>query len=562
MCKLDFSRLKTYPISQRQNLVQLSDLIHPDVSVPEFDCPDLEALAERVVSARRDGRAVIWMIGAHVIKRGLSLLLIDLMERGFITHLAGNGAVSIHDFELCLIGETSEDVSHGLEDGSFGMAEETGAMINQAIREGARLRLGYGAALGKYIAEYPERFPHRQVGVLYNAYRLGIPATIHITIGADIIHQHPQADFAALGATSGTDFQCLAASISELEGGAFLNFGSAVTGPEIFLKALTIVRNLGYPVFHFTTANFDLRPLLDYHSPVDDASPDYYYRPRKNIINRPTARGGLGFHITGDHRLTIPNLHRRLVDAAFASDGSQPSIDQALRTPFATPGAESSQSTLPAPCERILAGLVSRQLCLEGVQADLRCAFEEINRCFRRGGTLFLAGNGGSMADALHISAELLKSYARPRPLPRHLGEKLSQQPDGDRLRRNLQPGMRAVVLGANLSLSSAVANDIPDRDMNLAQELLALAHPGDVLLGISTSGNARNICLAAQTARSLNLTVIALTGKSGGRLASLADITIYAPADETARIQELHIQIYHTLCEMLEQALLASTAE
>jgi phosphoheptose isomerase len=418
--------------------------------------------------------------------------------------------------------------------------------------------LGYGAAIGKFIAENAALFPHRQVGVLYNAFRLGIPATIHVTIGADIIHQHPKADFAALGAASGSDFQCFTTSVSELEGGVFLNFGSAVTGPEVFLKALTVVRNLGFSVFRITTANFDLRPLLDYRAPVKDTVPDYYYRPRKNIVNRPTARGGMGYHITGDHRATIPNLHRKLT-TAFDS------FDEAQGKPEITDQVSASkiqETDLAAEYEEILAGLVLRQPKLESILSEIRKAYREISLCFKQGGTLFLAGNGGSMADALHISAELLKSYARPRSLPKGAAAQLLTQPDGDLLRRNLQPGMRAVVLGANLSLSSAVANDMPDRDVNLAQELLALRRPGDVFWGISTSGKARNVCLAAQTARALGLPVIALTGQAGGKLAGLADIAMRAPALETARVQELHMQIYHTLCEMLEEEFIASLAD
>jgi phosphoheptose isomerase len=561
MRKIDFSHIKTYPISQRKNLVRMADLIYPQVDVPENINSDLEAVADKIVEAHQLGKSIIWMMGAHVIKCGLSPLLIDLMEKGYITHIAGNGAVSIHDFELSLIGETSEDVPHGLEDGTFGMAEETGAWMQRAIREGAREGLGYGAAIGKFIAENAELFPYRQVGVLYNAYRLGIPATIHITIGADIIHQHPRVDFAALGAASGEDFQRFTASVSELEGGVFLNLGSAVTGPEVFLKALTIVRNLGFPVFQITTANFDLRSLPDYRSPVKDTVPDYYYRPRKNIVNRPTARGGMGYHITGDHRVTIPNLHKRLVTESTGQDGSQGLSGGAVRVSASI--IQTNQETgLAAECEKILAGLILRQPELEGILSEIRKAYRVISLCFKRGGTLFLAGNGGSMADALHISAELLKSYARPRPLPKGVEKQLSEQPDGALLRRSLQPGMRAVVLGANLSLSSAVANDMPDRDVNLAQELLALSRPGDVFWGNSTSGKARNICLAAQTARALGLPVIALTGQAGGKLAELADITMRVPAQETARVQELHIQVYHALCEMLEEELLASLAD
>ena len=559
--KIDFSNIKTYPISQRHNLVKMADLIYPRADVPEYINSDLEAVADKIVEAHQLGKSIIWMMGAHVVKCGLSPLLIDLMEKGYITHIAGNGAVSIHDFELSLIGETSEDVPHGLEDGTFGMAEETGAWMARAIREGVRDGLGYGAAIGKFITENAALFPYRQVGILYTAYRLGIPATIHITIGADIIHQHPKADFAALGAASGDDFQRFTASVSELEGGVFLNFGSAVTGPEVFLKALTIVRNLGYPVFHITTANFDLRPLPDYRTPVKDTLPDYYYRPRKNVVNRPTARGGMGYHIEGDHRVTIPNLHKGLVMAFVNSEKPQGKAGSSVQGSTSIIQAD-QEAGLAAEFEEILAGLIARQQKLEGILSEIRKAYREISLCFKRGGTLFLAGNGGSMADALHISAELLKSYARPRPLPKGVEKQLSEQPDGDLLRRNLQPGMRAVVLGANLSLSSAVANDMPDRDVNLAQELLALRRPGDVFWGISTSGKARNVCLAAQTARALGLPVIALTGQAGGKLAALADIALRVPAQETARVQELHIQVYHALCEMLETELIAWLAD
>ncbi len=316
---LDFSKIRTYPLAERRNLVHQEDLVYPGAPLPEDANPELDEVIERMARARLEGRLVIWMMGAHVIKCGLSPLVVDLMQHSAITHVAGNGAVSIHDFELCLIGETSEDVPHGLEDGTFGMAEETSAYMHQAIREGVKKGLGYGAAIGRFIAENPALFPYREIGVLYQAYRLGIPATIHVTIGADIIHQHPQADFAALGAASGTDFKVFCASVSELEGGVYLNVGSAVTGAEVFLKALTIVRNLaqagaGDPVVNLTTANFDLRELPDYRAPVKDTQPDYYYRPRKNVINRPTAQGGKGFHIRGDHKDTVPVLHRRVLE--------------------------------------------------------------------------------------------------------------------------------------------------------------------------------------------------------------------------------------------------------
>ncbi|MGQ9629231.1 MAG: hypothetical protein ACUVXI_02820 [bacterium] len=310
---LDFSGVRTYPIRERVNLVTLKDLVGPDAKPPHFESKDMREVARRIVEARRNRRPVIWMMGAHVVKCGMSLIVIDLMKRGVITHVAGNGAVSIHDFEIALIGETSEDVSTAIEDGTFGMAEETGRYINEAIIKGAEEEIGYGESIGRMIAErwdFPYKFPHKDCSILATAYELGIPATIHATIGTDIIHQHPLCDFGAIGETSGWDFRIFAASVSKLEGGVFCNFGSAVTGPEVFLKALSVSRNLGYKVEVFTTANFDLIDLGDYRRPVGKDEPDYYYRPRKNIVNRPTSTGGRGFHIVGDHAVTIPNLYK------------------------------------------------------------------------------------------------------------------------------------------------------------------------------------------------------------------------------------------------------------
>jgi phosphoheptose isomerase len=537
MGPIDLSKVKTYPIAQRHNLVHMDDLIAIDAPAPAFDSMELDAVIAQVIAARSTGRPVIWMMGGHVIKSGLSRLLIALMQRGIVTHIAGNGAVSIHDFELALIGETSEDVATSLEDGTFGMADETGRLMNRAIQQGARDGLGYGAAIGRFITENTELFPFREVNVLYNAYTLGIPATIHATIGTDIIHQHPTADFGALGAASGEDFRRFVTSVSQLEGGVFLNFGSAVTGPEVFLKALTIARNLGHRVAKITTANFDLVPLGDdYHGPAGYDDPVYYYRPRKNIINRPTSLGGKGYHVTGDHVETIPNLYHR-VAPELGTVGIQPLPNRVI----------------PERVQAIIDSLVNRQPDLEAIVPDLTRVFYELVRCFQSGGTLFLCGNGGSMADALHISGELLKTYAHRRELPDRLRDRLAAQPDGELLARNLEPGLRSVVLGMNSSLSSAVANDMPDRDVNLAQELLVLAHPGDVLLGISTSGKARNVNYAAQVAHALSLSVIALTGQGGGELANTADIAIRVPAHRTDRVQEHHIMCYHALCEMLE---------
>lgn len=312
---IDWQAIRTFSVHSRRNLVTLDNLMRPDEDVirPWGD-EAFDQLVDRIVAARESGKPVILSLGAHVIKCGLSRYLIRLIEGGIITHLAGNGACSIHDFEIAFLGGTSEDVASAIEDGSFGMWEETGRWMNEALQAGAALKMGYGESLARCMDDNSGRYPYRDVCVLYQAYRHHVPATYHIALGTDIIHQHPIADFAAIGATSGADFQRFCASVAAMDGGVFLNFGSSVIGPEVFLKALSIARNLGYPTFNITTANFDLVDLADYRRPLPDTDPQYYYRPRKNIVNRPTSRGGHGWHFVGDHRLTIPNLYRKLAE--------------------------------------------------------------------------------------------------------------------------------------------------------------------------------------------------------------------------------------------------------
>jgi hypothetical protein len=306
---IDFSKIKTNSSRDRINLVTLANMAKPGVDpVPKWDCPDFDNLVDRIVLARLGNHPVILSMGAHVIKNGLSLYLIELMKRGIITHISSNGAGSIHDFELCYLGGTSEDVPTAIEDGSFGMWEETGRWMNEALQIGAVQGWGYGESLARYIDARPERFPNRNSCVLYQAYVLGIPATYHIALGTDIIHQHPTVDFGAIGKTSGEDFRTMCNSVAALDGGVFLNFGSGVIGPEVFLKALSIARNLGYSTFNITTANFDLINLGDYRCKIGYDDPNYYYRPRKNIVNRPTSRGGMGWHFTVDHKVSLPNL--------------------------------------------------------------------------------------------------------------------------------------------------------------------------------------------------------------------------------------------------------------
>jgi len=551
---IDFSKIKTYPIAQRKNLVKLKDLISPKASPPPFDNPDLREVAERIVEARKKGRPVLWMMGAHVIKSGLSLIVIDLMRRGVITHVASNGAVTIHDFEIALIGETSEDVATSIEDGTFGMAEETGLLMNLAVQRGVHDGLGYGESLGRMIAE-DERFKFKEYSVLYHAYKLGIPFTVHVALGTDIIHQHPRCNFAVLGEATGRDFKTYVETVSNLEGGVFLNFGSAVIGPEVFLKALSIARNLGFKVEKFTTANFDLKPIVDYTRPRSKDDPDYYYRPLKNIVIRPPSMGGKGFHITGDHIVTIPNLHHMILQRLEETGTT-------LEPPRRTAEPQSLQmqierifQTYPV-VKGIIDDFVERNQELNCVAEDLIKAFMMINHCFETGGTLFICGNGGSFADAFHISAELTKAFKRKRPVPPYKKRWFKGLPQGDLIAESLEEGLRVMVLGANHSLYSAVENDNPIRNMSFAQELYALARQGDILLGISTSGNAENVFYAAVTAKALGLTVIALTGREGGKIAEIADISVKAPATETSHVQELHTIIYHTLCEMLEASL------
>ena len=310
---LDLSGIKTYTARERHNLVTIDNLKRPgQYSFDAYRDVDFKTLVERVKKAREGGHEVIFSMGAHVIKCGLSPYLIALMKDGYVTHISGNGACSIHDFELAYLGGTSEDVPTAIEDGSFGMWEETGRWMNEAIIEGTGQGMGYGESLAVYIDKHPEKFPYKDDCVLYQAYKLGIPATYHIALGTDIIHQHPICDFSAIGKATGIDFKKMCWSVAHLDKGVFMNFGSAVIGAEVFLKCLSISRNLGYPTFDITTANFDLINLGDYRSRIGYENPQYYYRPRKNIVNRPVSRGGMGWHFCVDHQVSIPSLYEAL----------------------------------------------------------------------------------------------------------------------------------------------------------------------------------------------------------------------------------------------------------
>lgn len=310
--KFDLSRLRIEPLAERTHDMALAEVMALEAEVEPFPNEALAAVAERVARAHQDGRPVIWMMGAHVIKQGLSRFVIDLMERGIVTHVAMNGAGVIHDFELAMIGATTESVARYIRTGQFGMWRETG-WINDAVHEGAAHGIGIGEAVGRQILAL--QMPHAEVSILAAGIRCQVPVTVHVSIGQDIIHQHPNFDGAAYGATSHTDFLIFARAVEGLERGAFLNVGSAVMGPEVYLKALSMARNVAYQeereLRHFTTAVFDLVSLgddLSREAPKTD--PRYYYRPFKTILVRTVADGGESYYVQGDHRVTIPHLYR------------------------------------------------------------------------------------------------------------------------------------------------------------------------------------------------------------------------------------------------------------
>ncbi len=309
----DRSQLKLLPLAERVHDVTMADLVSLD-AVPPFEDPNLTQVAARVVRAHLSGHPVILMMGAHVIKRGLSRFVVDLMERGIITHVGLNGAGVIHDFELALIGATSESVAHYIKEGQFGLWQET-SLINDAIYQGSVENMGLGEAVGRMIEN--QAFPQRAASILAAGFRLHIPVTVHVGIGYDIIHEHPNCDGAALGATSYRDFLILAHTVSNLEGGVLLNFGTAVMGPEVYLKALSMARNVasqrGQSINRFATALFDLQALgPDIHHEAPKTDPQYYFRPVKTILVRTVQDGGESFYVRGDHAQTLPNLYRQV----------------------------------------------------------------------------------------------------------------------------------------------------------------------------------------------------------------------------------------------------------
>jgi hypothetical protein len=306
---LSLAEVTTYPLASRPSKVSLDDFasaISEESSLKDFlaSLPNILAvqslreLAARMRRAREAQKPIIWGMGGHVVKTGLGPVIIDLMKRGFVTAIAANGSVLVHDAEIAMVGSTSEDVDATLGEGAFGGADETGRLLNRAAEEGAKEGIGLGEATGRALLALNPK--HGDYSLLCSAYQARVPFTAHLTIGGDIGHFHPQTDGAALGATTHTDFRLLAELVRRMDGGGvYLNIGSAVTLPEVFLKAVTLVRNLGNQLADITTANFDFIQS---------------YRPLTNVVRRPTADGaGRGFSITGHHELTIPLLAAELI---------------------------------------------------------------------------------------------------------------------------------------------------------------------------------------------------------------------------------------------------------
>jgi hypothetical protein len=300
---IDTTKVKTYPLGQRRSKVALSLLGSPfavGASFREFlarlprllAVQDLQEVVLRIAAACRQKRPVILGMGAHPVKVGLSPFIVDFVEKGIISAIAMNGAGIIHDFEMAYSGATSEEVVAALDDGSFGMAQETGEFLNRAMAEGvSKQGLGLGAAVGQKILA--AGLPYRQFSILAAGARLDIPITVHVALGTDTLHMHPEADGQAIGEGSLRDFRLFTSVVAQLEGGVFINLGSAVIIPEVFLKALSLARNLGHRVQHFTTVDMDFIR---------------HYRPSVNVVSRPTQQGGKGFHLTGHHEIMFPLL--------------------------------------------------------------------------------------------------------------------------------------------------------------------------------------------------------------------------------------------------------------
>ncbi|MDB5307200.1 MAG: hypothetical protein JWO38_1402 [Gemmataceae bacterium] len=315
--QFDRSKLRVQPLADRQHDLTL-DILQPLDAPVEFSHPSVPQIGRRLAEAKARGASRILMMGAHVLRAGTQRHLIDLMERGLVSLIAMNGAGPIHDWEFALIGASTESVARYVSSGEFGLWQETGRM-NDAITAGVKDGMGLGESIGRAIAD--GFFPHKHASVLAAAYRLRVPLTVHIGIGYDIIHEHPNADGGVLGRASYTDFLVFAEHVRNLEGGIVLNFGTAVMGPEVYLKGLAMARNVAHQsggrIAKFTTAAFDLVPLDDdYRRQAPKTDPRYYFRPWKTILVRTVADGGESFYVQGDHKDTVPAVWKAAVAAS------------------------------------------------------------------------------------------------------------------------------------------------------------------------------------------------------------------------------------------------------
>lgn len=312
--QFDRSRLLIKPLAERIHDLPLERWIQPGDAVPGFEHPDLAVVADRLRAARDAGAARLLVMGAHVLRAGVNSFIIEMLESGAIDHIAMNGAGAIHDYEIARIGATTESVARYVRSGEFGLWRETGE-LNDWIREAASEGLGLGENVGRRIDA--SDYPHRNLSVFAAAYRANVPVTVHVGIGYDILHEHPNCDGAALGAASYRDFLIFANTVERLEGGVMLNFGSAIMGPEVYLKALAMSRNVahqeGRSIRNFATAVFDVNPIHgDFRKELPKSDPGYYFRPHKTILVRTVADGGESYYFCGDHRATLPALWRAL----------------------------------------------------------------------------------------------------------------------------------------------------------------------------------------------------------------------------------------------------------
>ncbi len=320
----DTNKLIIKPLKERIHDLKLHDVLVPvDDTAPIMRDSKVIGISHALVKAKYSKAASILMYGGHVIRSGCSSYMIELMRKGLINHFATNGSGGIHDFEFSLIGESCESVAKYVSEGQFGLWRETG-LINDILKEGVKDGLGAGESIGRYIWE--NNLPYKDYSVMANAYHLGIPSTMHIGIGSDIIHEHNNANGAVLGEASYRDFLIFTESISKLEGGVFLNFGSAVTGPEVYLKALAMARNVahqrGKKIAHFTTAVLDIQPIPDegYDKAPPRTDPRYYFRPWKTILARTVADGGKSYYVEGLHSETLPSIAKTAISFEIASN--------------------------------------------------------------------------------------------------------------------------------------------------------------------------------------------------------------------------------------------------